>query len=48
MAVIGGLQLKQLSMRQDDPQLVVQLVEQPAQFGAAPDRTREGVRQMRR
>ena len=40
--------LEQFGMRQDDPQLVVQLVEQPAHLGTRLDRFRRGVVKVRR
>ena len=36
--IVGGFQFEQFGMRQDDPQLVIQLVEQPAHFGTGLDR----------
>ena len=48
MAVVGSFHLEQFRMGQDDPQLVVQLMEQPAHLGTGFERRRHGVGQVRR
>ena len=43
MRLIGGLYLEQFRVREDDSELIVQLVEQLAQFGIGFQRVSSGI-----
>jgi len=44
MPLVGGLYFKQFRVREDNPELVVQLVEQVAQIGVRFQRVSSGIR----